>query len=607
MNKLFLLCALVGLGAALQRGSAAAPAKGDAVRVSWGDNIVIGKGLARLDTPGKIREAMRLWREREHARYLIWRVSGIVLAREFNRSPKSISRYWRISDRIFKQFDPAKAAVQAAHANGMKIFAWLCIYDEGCPPDVLYGRTTPFPWQSKFTAAHPEYLVVDRSRTQRHWGVLEYLYPQARAYKVRQLVRFLKDYDFDGLYVCTRSHSPPAEFADQYGFNDVTVSLFRRRYGVDILTQPFDKEKWRRLRGEGLTMLLRDLRQAAPAGRKILVAIPVGRYIGPPYGNMYLDWETWLDKGFADGLVTGVVSGKWLYPDEKLTDKQKGYLSSMEEGIGQCSRLDEARRVYGPACARRGAMLFVRPCAEPLASTIRACPGVTGFVVSEWMALTPHVFVPDQEKLAFENARFTVDFWLYARRVSGAPRLVSKYDHTLPDNAGRGWEVMLVNGGQVTFRLNDGAREWTLTSQGRAPARRWTHVACVSEGAGGRLRIYLNGRLDPASAPAPARVRRTPVALRFGEYGRGGVRRFNGLLDNVRLTAAALAFKEPPGPQPATSPATTALWTFDRIEGRRIPNAAGDAALDARVDGPTSEVTGPGRPGFGRAFDAGRG
>ena len=574
------------------------------VNVSWGDHVMVFKNAARLDTPEKISGAMPLWKKRTRAGHVFWRVSGISLERDFVRHSDSISRYWQVTQSIFSQFDPVAVAVEAAHANDLKIYAYLCIFDEGCPPTVLYGHTTPFPWQSKFTIAHPEYLAVDRTQTKRHWGVLEYGYPEARRYKVEQLKWFLDTYDFDGLYVCTRSHSPAAEMADMYGFNKPVVDAYQERYGVDILTEDFEFDKWRRLRGENLTQLFRELRAAVPEDKTILTAIPRTRHIGPPYGNMYLDWETWVKDKLVDGLVIGVISGKWLYPNQKLTDKQKGYLSSQEEGIGVRSQHEDVAEVYGPVCSEHGAMLFLSSSHD---QAFLSVPGFTGFMrggTSASVFLTS-AYVPDHPALAFEDARFSVDFRLYVRDYGESPRLLSKYDHGLPQSVGRGWEIMLVEDGRVVFRMNDGTRDWTVTSTGSVPKDKWCHVACVSEGQSGRMKVYIDSKLDPQTAPAPARIRRVPVPLYFAEYGSGvGARRLDGMLDEVRLTKDAAAVSAPTRPYAKTAPSTVALWHFDSIEADGFPNAAGDSALSIQLDGSTAEAQADGAPGFGGAYDA---
>lgn len=593
----------VGLNAL---GSETVPPGGNGVNVSWGDHIMIYEKTARLDTPEKIRTAMGLWKKHLGAGHIFWRVSGITLERDYVRYAKSISRYWQVTRRIFSEFDPVKVAVEAAHAKGLKIYAYLCIFDEGCPPTVLYGHSTPFPWQSKFTIAHPEYLATDRTRTKRHWGVLEYGYAEARRYKVAQLKWFIDKYDFDGLYVCTRSHSPPAERADRYGFNEPVVQAYQQRHGIDILKEDFDLEQWRRLRGENLTQLFRDLRAALPSGKKVLAAIPRGRYIGPPYGNLYLDWETWVGEKLVDGLVVGVISGKWLYPNQKLTDKQKGYLSSQEEGIGMRTKREDIAEVYAPVCAKHDAALFLSGVGDREWLDL---DGFTGFMLSgmSTKCFLASAHVPDHPALAFEDAKFSVDFRVYVRRYKEAPRLLSKYDHTLSDNRGRGWEVMLVEKGRVVLRLNDGEREWTVTSEGRVPKEKWCHVACVSEGAGGKLRVYIDGKLDAQTAPAPARVRWVPVPLRFAEYGSGvGARWFDGLLDDVRLTRGAIKLDGTPGPRVGTEPNTVALWNFDDHTAKGFKNAAGVTALDGRFGGEISGARSEGAPGFGKAFDSGQ-
>ena len=608
LNRTLVAC-LAALVLLPTRGPAA-PAPENACRVSWGDHIVIFQKTARLDTPEKIRAAVPLWRKNLDARHLFWRVSGISLERDYVRYSKSISRYWEVTRRIFSQFDPAKVAIDAAHANGMKIYAWLCIYDEGCPSSVLYAHVTPFPWQSKFTIAHPEYLVLDRTQKGRHWGVMEYAYPEARRYKVEQFKWFLDTYDFDGVYVCTRSHSPPAQQADRYGFNDPIVAEYQRRHHVNILEQDFDKKKWRRLRGEYLTQLFRDLRAGLPRDKAIIAAIPRGRHIGPPYGNMYLDWETWVREGIVDGLAIGVITGKFLYRKEKLTDQEKGYLSSQQANIGMRTEEEDVNGFYGPLCQERGKMLFLTHSGYgPAGREMLRWRGLTGLMLPGASAacFVPSARVADHAALAFADARFTMDLWLKWRRHTDAPRLVSKYNHELPDNRGRGWEVMLVEKGQVHFRLNDGQRDFTVTSQTIVPKGKWVHVACVCEGAGGKLRIYIDGKLDPATAAAASRLRPGPVPLHIGEYANGtGARRFEGLIDHVRLSRGALTFDAPPAAAAPPAQDTVALWTFDEPSGAVFLNAAGDASLNGSFSGDPNAARAQSQPGSGRAFDCAR-
>ena len=119
--------------------------------------------------------------------------------------------------------------------------------------------------------------------------------------------------------------------ADQFGFGKPIVEEYKRRYGVDILRQQFDLEKWRRLCGEYLTQFIRELGKMVAARKKeFLVGIPQGDYLGLPNSNMHVDWRTWVRDRLVDGLVVGVVTGKFIFPERV----GYGYLTDMEDGIG---------------------------------------------------------------------------------------------------------------------------------------------------------------------------------------------------------------------------------------------------------------------------------
>ena len=109
-------------------------------------------------------------------------------------------------------------------------------------------------WQSTFSRANPEYTLVDRAGN-RQWGVMSLAYRVVRAFFRERFENLLWDTRFDGLFVCLRSQSKPADFADQYGFNEPIRREFKRRYGQDIcrktcncaLRQPPPVRFWRYL------------------------------------------------------------------------------------------------------------------------------------------------------------------------------------------------------------------------------------------------------------------------------------------------------------------------------------------------------------------------
>jgi hypothetical protein len=180
--------------------------------------------------------------------------------------------------------------------------------------------------------------------------VLCYAYPEVRDYMVSKFQWLLNNWDFDGIYICTRTHSPPAEFADQFGYNQPIVDEYRRRYGVDIRSEEFSKPRWWALQGEGVTELLREMRVAL-GERRIVLAMPRSDHIGPPYGNMVLDWRTWAQEGLVDALVLGVISGGWHYPDSM---DRPGYVQSQQDDVGMREVDFDLAEWFGPWCAEQG-------------------------------------------------------------------------------------------------------------------------------------------------------------------------------------------------------------------------------------------------------------
>ncbi len=82
-----------------------------------------------------------------------------------------------------------------------------------------------------------------------------------------------------------RTECMAPDHADQFGFNQPIVDEFCRRYRVDILTQDFDLEAWRALRGEYFTLFLREISDVVHSKGKLLsLGTARGDYIGFPLG-----------------------------------------------------------------------------------------------------------------------------------------------------------------------------------------------------------------------------------------------------------------------------------------------------------------------------------
>jgi len=131
-----------------------------------------------------------------------------------------------------------------------------------------------------------------------------YAHKEARDHVLRFLDTCLRT-GVDGVDLRLSSHNSTFE-PMAYGFNEPVVAEFRRRFGVDPLTEDFDWFEWQALHGEYLTQLMREasafLRER---GKKCQVHL--GHYVAADkrqYGvlNLYHDWKTWLREGLVDGV-----------------------------------------------------------------------------------------------------------------------------------------------------------------------------------------------------------------------------------------------------------------------------------------------------------------
>jgi hypothetical protein len=334
--------------------------------VSWGD--IIGDprfaGVAQLDTPENVAKAAVLWKQRGVDKVL-FRVDDWRLQIFHKIYMPQGGHYDTYREGIVRAMESGllPEVVKAVKKAGIEIHMWISIIDEGAPPTVLYNDSVPFPWNARFVREHPEMQACDRSLTENgrkyHMGVLEFAYPEVRQFVVSEIREFADKLPFDGVFLSFRSHSPPPDHADQFGFNAPIVEEFQKRHGVNILRQNFDLEKWRSLRGEYLTQFLREVRaHVNKNGQKLSLGVPQGEHAGPPIGNMELQWRTWVKEKLVDDLIVGHHT---LQRATYMNRVQRGwgYIQDQDEKVGLPPIEVSLERDYGPLCREYGVKLYV--------------------------------------------------------------------------------------------------------------------------------------------------------------------------------------------------------------------------------------------------------
>jgi concanavalin A-like lectin/glucanase superfamily protein len=590
------------------------------INVSYGDQIMIGSGNAQLDTAQKIRDAMKTWSQTSQGDTILWRTGTYEHKFMYEQRRNVKQDYWSKLDQIYAAFDPMTVARQAAAQNGQTFLGYTTIFDHGAPASVQYNGTSDFPWQDFATINNPDYQVQDLNGDYQY-GVLEFANPSARQLMVDRYKFFADGWDMDGVYIDTRTHSIPAAHADQFGFSPEVAAEYQSRYGINILTDPrFDYnnpsynvsaqvvEDWRRLRGEYLVQFYREARAAMP-DKIIYTSIPRGGYLGDPYGNLHVDWQSLVTEGLIDGLVTGVSTGiqhPSLAPNPAAVD----YLSSESANINIPSREDAIANVYGPVTQPNGVKLFFNTgdFAPNDQQFVNTQPALDGVMIQTPSGSGGRAAILQNNALDFPGGKMTLEAFVNPGGVSSIwQRVLSKYDHA-DNGANRGWEWIILPGGHLRFRVSQVGGEVIVDSNTVLPANDWTHVATVYDAANDQLRIYLDGQLDSVMNINGTSLNPTPDQdLFIGRYGGSDFMVFEGMIDELRITADALTFNGAPSqPYTGLEPNTLALYHFDSVSAEsELLNAVGGTIQDASLLAGGQQALEESLPGFGNALNIG--
>ncbi len=147
-------------------------------------------------------------------------------------------------------------------------------------------------------------LGIMKGRERYLQGALCPDYPETISFWQEQVEDMLSA-GVDGIDFRIANHNLSFEW-ESFGFNRTTVEAYQNRYGVNILTEPFDREKWRRLRGETYTEFLRWASKRLRKDGKTIQHHVSKRMRSPKWHTeleIYFDWQKWLDEGLLDELT----------------------------------------------------------------------------------------------------------------------------------------------------------------------------------------------------------------------------------------------------------------------------------------------------------------
>lgn len=197
-------------------------------------------------------------------------------------------------------WDPLQFAIEAAHAQGLQIHAWINTFTawkgKEAPP-----KTQPLHLYHQ----HPEWLCADasgkRMTLNEHYLFLSPGIPSVQAYVQKVALDIVKNYDIDGIHF---DYIRYPERSDELGYSHDAVSVARFRSAAGN-PRDLSWDDWQR---EQLSQFMRNFYIAAQQIKpKVKVSAAVfGSFDRTPnssYFSVFQDSRQWLREGKIDFLL----------------------------------------------------------------------------------------------------------------------------------------------------------------------------------------------------------------------------------------------------------------------------------------------------------------
>ena len=572
MNKILLTAAVLSVSAALS-------AADNILGLSLGDLYSVGRGIARVDTPERIENALTVWQKMIGSKIVLWRISD--MHRDHYETEKTGYIKW-VNDKIAEmnsKFDGNKIGREVAHKLGMKFYLNQSFNDGGWPREIE-GHKVFYCWQDKDLIARPYLQEVDK-RGNYHYGYLDLSNPEARKFAIDRMMKYMNKLKADGLYLNSRSHSglysshvfskyPGPHHADRFGFGKELVKEYKKRYGIDITKDPrfdykdpkfapksIEVENWRKLRGEYFLTFYKEVKKAL-GNRGLILSLPLGNYMGSSGGNIYVDHERIIKEKLGDILVVGTSSG--FVPIGQ--QRKLGYLSSeAHEANYNVPSIEKYLEKYGKLAADKGIKIYTfqhsayTPKVQQKIDKIRYYAG--------WMIQhLPGQTVPsvaDSPALRPVKGVFSVEAIAKPSR-GGSGRFISKYAHHRDPLGARGWELCVIHNRKsgklepwfrVFLRYPEGnlpparhsEKDLILKSPVHVPYGEWCHIGGTLDMVNSKAYIYVNGKVTASvDIPKGAYIHQNKnIDLYIGTYAGDPSHNYRGLLDIIRISNQKIA------------------------------------------------------------------
>ncbi len=226
--------------------------------------------------------------------------------------------------------------------------------------------TAVFPGINLLAARHvfdsgEQFVAFARGRERGTVAALSPSYPEVRAEWLARVQASLEA-GADGVELRVRHHHSPLNWGE-FGFEEPVRERFLKRYGVDLWkSDDFDREAWRKLRGEDYTQFCREARALVNRfGKQMGLHISPGEHVPHGFpGAMEIDWDWrgWISEGLADTLTLKEICPGSMGAREVMKEAQAhglpviyspyaNHLWSRPGGAQVCEERLRLARAYG--------------------------------------------------------------------------------------------------------------------------------------------------------------------------------------------------------------------------------------------------------------------
>ena len=138
--------------------------------------------------------------------------------------------------------------------------------------------------------------------------------------------------DIAGIAYSMRSHSKTYGSILDFGFNDIIVKEYQKRYGINILKQNFDRQKFLKVRGDFFSEFIGEVGKLVHSYGKEFEVQALSDYDTHPCFhtmniNNFFQIRKWAQKGYVDSVMILSFSKKWSPEREKQIKEFHGKLA----------------------------------------------------------------------------------------------------------------------------------------------------------------------------------------------------------------------------------------------------------------------------------------